>query len=307
MRDFILVPELPEVTTIVSDLNELVKGKTISDLEGDTPKLIKPLTLGQLKRKIVGLRMLRFERRAKYIIAFLGHEAATPKYALLWHMRMTGHLLFRDEKNESVKAKKYFADSRNQFIRFSISFSDGTRLDFSDVRKFGTLRLLLADKLESSKDIVSLGPDALNTKWTGERICEVICKKKIALKQVLLDQTIIAGIGNIYADEILWTTKINPLLKTQELSIDQCRALAKSIPEVLKKAVKARGTSIDDYRDVTGREGGYGKLRRVYQRKGEKCFRCGTTIARITVNGRGTHFCPSCQRLKVNKLRKQGV
>ena len=295
------MPELPEVTTIVSDLNRLVRGKIIGEISGNTPKLIKPLSLVEFSRRVKGLRFLQFERRGKYIIGYLGKKVGgsdSSTQVLIWHMRMTGHLLFRDEKKENKKAIELFGDSRNQFIRFSILFTDSTHLDFSDMRKFGTLRLLATKELDTYKGIALLGPDALLTKWQPEELRTILMKKNVALKQVLLDQSVIAGIGNIYADEILWTAKLHPLLKTSALNTKEVESLLKAMNAVLKKAVIERGSSVDDYRDALGRKGKYAKFHQVYRRTNKQCFRCGKKIVRITVNGRGTHFCPVCQKLK---------
>lgn len=295
------MPELPEVTTIVSDLNKLVCGKIIKKISGDTPKLIKPLSFVEFGKRVKGLVFLRFERRGKYVIGYLGRKVGNPDSStevLIWHMRMTGHLLFRDEKKESKEVSELFMDPRNQFIRFSILFTDDTHLDFSDMRKFGTLHLLAIDKLKNHKGITLLGPDALLTKWKPKELQTILTKKNMVLKQALLDQSVIAGIGNIYADEILWTAKLHPLLKTSALSISDVASLLKAIRAVLKKAILERGSSVDDYRDALGRKGKYANFHRVYRRTNKQCFRCGKKIARITINGRGTHFCPVCQKLK---------
>jgi len=298
------MPELPEVTTIVSDLNQLVRGKVIKEVSGDTPKLIKPLSFVEFGKRVKGLIFLRFERRGKYVIGYLGKKVDdynSSTQVLVWHMRMTGHLLFRDEKKENKEVAELFNDSRNQFIRFSILFTDNTHLDFSDMRKFGTLHLFVAEELESCKGVALLGPDALLTKWKPEKLKNVLTKRKLVLKQALLDQSVIAGIGNIYADEILWTAKLHPLLKTSELSTKEVAVLLKAIRVVLKKAIVERGSSVDDYRDAFGRKGKYANFHRVYRRTNKPCFRCGKKIVRITVNGRGTHFCPVCQKLKTRR------
>ncbi len=294
------MPELPEVTTITSDLNKLVKGKKVSGITTDTPKLIRPLKIEDLNKFLTGLTFIEFKRKGKYVIGILG-KGNKPSVAILWHMRMTGHLLYRDEKKETSQSKKYFSDPRNQFIRCSIKLNGGSRLDFSDVRKFGTLKVVHGADLESSGELSSLGPDALKTRWTGMVLKKLFEKRKKVVKQLLLDQKVLAGIGNIYADEILWTSMIHPNTFADKLTDAQYEVLAKSIREVLKRGVLARGTSIDDYRDLGGRKGGYGKLRRVYQRTGEPCFRCGKTIARMVVGGRGTHYCPNCQTVPAKR------
>ena len=289
------------MTTIVSDLNKLARGKIIKNVSGDTPKLIKPLSFSEFNNHVKGLCFLKFERRGKYVIGYLGkkvNDSNSSGKVLIWHMRMTGHLLFRDEKKENKKAVELFNDSRNQFVRFSMLFTDGTHLDFSDMRKFGTLHLLAAGKLKTHKGIAFLGPDALLTKWKPEKLQNILMKKNMILKQALLDQSVIAGIGNIYADEILWTAKLHPLLKTVALNLDEAKALLKATSTVLKKAILKRGSSTDDFRDASGRKGEYANFHRVYRRTNKPCFRCGKKIVRITVNGRGTHFCSVCQKLK---------
>jgi formamidopyrimidine-DNA glycosylase len=288
------MPELPEVTTIVSDLNKYVRGKKIKAIKGDTPKLIQPYSFSEFERLVRGKMFEGFERRGKFIVANLSSSASP--YTLVWHMRMTGHLLYRDGKKEDKESKKYFADRRNQYVRFSILFTDRTRLDYSDLRKFGTLHLFTAGEISKCKGIAILGPDALEHQWTAKELRERFEKKKVALKQALLDQTVIAGIGNIYADEILWESRLHPLLKTATLSLSECKRLIVSMKKILRAAVKHRGSSVDDYRDVSGKGGSYSKFHRAYQQEGKPCFRCGEKIVRIKVNGRGTCFCPVCQK-----------
>lgn len=319
------MPELPEVTTIVSDLNKLVRGKKIVAIKGDTPKLIQPYSFSEFEKRVTGKCFEKFERRGKFIIAYLSLisrsdlppigarpalrsevrlkgrlalRGGRPQISdlLAWHMRMTGHLLYRDEKNESKDAKEYFSDRRNQYIRFSIIFSDKTRLDFSDLRKFGTLHLFEGDEIGKCKGIATLGPDALEHPWKPVELQELLKRKNVALKQSLLDQTVIAGIGNIYADEILWTAKLHPLRKANTVSVEESKKIVLAMKKVLKSAVKHRGSSVDDYRDASGKAGDYSKFHRVYQRKNLPCFRCGEKIVRIKVNGRGTCFCPVCQK-----------
>lgn len=290
------MPELPEVTTIVSDLNKKATGRTIQKVEGDTPKLVKPLSLKAFEKKTKGLLFDHFERKAKFIIGYLRVSKGRIELAFIWHMKMTGHLLFRNEKKETEKQKEFFKEPKNQFIRLKIYFTDGTHLDFSDLRKFGSLRVVNLDEVENHPALKNLGPDALRHKWIAKELAARFQKRSIPVKKALLDQKIIAGIGNIYADEILWTAKIHPLKTANKLNDEELKKILAAAKIVLKKAVKARGTSIDDFRDLAGEKGNFGKLLNVYQKKGEKCLRCGTKIARISVGGRGTHFCPHCQK-----------
>jgi len=299
------MPELPEVTTIVNDLNKKAVGRVIKKVNGDTPKLIKPFKTDVFEKMIKDLSFDHFERKAKFIIGYLKRvNKEQPEWALIWHMKMTGHLLFRDERGEDEKQKNFFADPKNQFIRLRIDFADGTHLDFSDLRKFGSLRVVKPDEVENHPALRGLGPDALKYKWTFREFNSRLKKRTIPIKKAIMDQKLIAGIGNIYADEILWESKINPLKPANKLSKEESEKILISINSILKRAVRARGTSIDDFRDASGKKGNFGKLLNVYQRKGEKCLRCGTKIVRISVGGRGTHFCPNCQKYKVKTTKK---
>lgn len=289
------MPELPEVQTIVRDLNRSVRGKVIRDVLVHAEKIVAPLSGDVFRRRVRGRRIGTARRRGKFILLPLqGKDRST--LVLLWHMRMTGHPLFRDERRETADDRRFFADPRNQHVRLSFLFTDGTRLDYADVRKFGTLHLLTPAAVKTSPSLALLGPDALTGVWTPAHLYTTLRRRKKALKVALLDQTILAGIGNIYADEILWTIRVHPLLPTQRVTLPDTRRLARAIRAVLRRAVRARGTSIDDYRDLRGRGGTYGNLRRVYQRTGQPCFRCRTNIAKLVVGGRGTHICPRCQQ-----------
>ena len=308
------MPELPEVTTIVRDLTRAVRGKVIADVWTDTSKMLAPHSVRAFRRGVRGKAFLQFTRRGKFIIAHLGHGGwgmgqgtkrrhARPHgpgpitHALVWHLRMTGHPLYRDERRETRDGKlaAAFADPRNQHVRLSFHFTDGTRLDYSDVRKFGTIRLVRAQDLNSHPPLRLLGPDALTHRWTTSELCRLLKRRRKTLKQALLDQTVIAGIGNIYVDEILWASRLHPLRRTATLTPRACGRIVTSMRAVLRQAVLRRGTSIDDFRDLKGQKGRYGDIRRVYQRAGQPCFRCGARIATLRVGGRGTHVCPRCQ------------
>lgn len=288
--------------TIVRDLNRHARGRRIRDVIVHAPRLVSPLSAKTFRAQLVGKSFLTFERRGKFILA---HLAPAPSdlqpptsHILLWHMRMTGHPLFRNPKLEArnPQTAEAFRDPRNAHVRLSFRFTDGTRLDYSDVRKFGTLHLVDPRDISTHRSLVGLGPDALDPSWTAEKLHDALHKRKKALKVALLDQTVVAGIGNIYADEILWTAQLHPLLPTRRCTRADARGILRAMRTVLSRAVRARGTSFDDYRDLRGRRGRYGNIRRVYRRTGMACFRCGATIARLVVGGRGTHVCPQCQR-----------
>lgn len=298
-----IMPELPEVTTVVRELNRLVRGKTIRAVDVDTPKLLRPLTVTQFRRAVVGRTFGPFRRRAKFIVALLGNHRRSARqnasWVLLWHLGMTGHPLYRDPKTEreSPVLQRAMADPMNQHVRLTFHFTDGTRLEYADIRKFGKLELVRPSDLRAHPRLRKLGPEALEIARHPATFCEKLAAQRRSLKVVLLDQHVVAGIGNIYADEILWTARLHPLMKSNRLRSHECVTLSRAVRSVLTRAIRAHGTSIDDYRRVRGDKGHYGDIRKAYQRSGLPCQRCGTLIRRLVVGGRGTHVCPRCQRL----------
>ncbi|TSC71978.1 MAG: formamidopyrimidine-DNA glycosylase [Parcubacteria group bacterium Gr01-1014_38] len=303
------MPELPEVTTIVRELNRLVRGKTIGAIETNTAKLVKPLTVAQFQRAVTGMTFLAFRRRAKFILAYLGKRqplsSRNAQWVLLWHMGMTGHPLYRDPAAErrSQALQKSMADPMNQHVRFTFHFTDGTRLEYADIRKFGKIEPVRRADLPEHPQLRQFGPDALDLAARPGEFCEKLAAQQRSLKVALMDQRVVAGIGNIYADEILWAARLHPLLKSHRLRREQCITLSRAVRAVLERAIRARGTSIDDFRRVRGEKGHYGDLRKAYQRTGLPCPRCGTVIRRLVVGGRGTHLCPRCQRSPVARRR----
>lgn len=293
------MPELPEVTTIVRELNRAVRGKVIRDVWTDSPKLIRPLSPAAFRRRLRGMRFGRFRRRAKFILAELTRPASGRRADfLLWHMGMTGHPLYRDPKAEvrSRKRRTAMADPMNRHVRLTFHFSDGTCLEYADVRKFGKVEAVRAVDLPYHPQLVKLGPDALELAEDPQMLCERLKTRKKAVKVALLDQEVLAGVGNIYADEVLWKARIHPLLPTRRLTAGHCRALARALYAVLNAAIRAQGTSIDDYRRLSGTKGNYSDFLKAYRQTGLPCSRCGTLIRRLVVGGRGTHVCSRCQR-----------
>jgi len=286
------MPELPEVQTIVSDLNQKLKDHTIQGIWTDWPKsFFSPLK--KIKQEIKGRKVKGVRRRAKNILIDL-----TGDKTLLIHLKMTGHLLYRDKNWKKQTGKNHpLQDPYNQYIRTIFSLDHGKELAFSDLRRFGEIMLYDTGEENKLKRLKKLGPEPLEKKFTFSRFNQVLKGKKRKIKSVLLDQTVVAGIGNIYADEILWEAKINPQRQANNLAPSQKRRIFLALKKILNKAVKNRGTSVADYRDLAGKKGRYQTLRRVYQRKGKTCFRCSSSIKKIKVNNRGTYFCPKCQRL----------
>lgn len=295
------MPELPEVETIVRGLKKEVIGKMIKDIWTDWPKYFR-LSYGEkiFRKNLIGKKILDVQRRAKNILFYLSDD-----YVLLVHQKMTGHLMIgewemRQGKWESLDNGVLKNDRVNGYIRFLMKLDDGRMVALSDLRRFAKIICDRTEKISRLPDLQKLGPEPLVKDFTFKKFRDLFQNKKGKTKQILLDQNFISGIGNIYADEILWYAKIHPLKRVEELSVEELKILYRAIQFILKKAVKLKGSSFDDYRDVHGKKGNYMNVRYVYQRKGEKCSRCGMEIKKIKVGERGTHFCPKCQGLNNN-------
>jgi formamidopyrimidine-DNA glycosylase len=290
------MPELPEVETIVLDLRKKVLGRTFIDVWSDFKKMIKrPKDFEEFKKEIKGKKIEKIWRRGKNILFDLSEDKT-----LLIHQKLTGHLLLGKwelEKGEwQAKIPGPLAeDPMNRFLHLMFWLDDGRMLALSDLRKFAKVELL--DQEELKKELSSFGPEPLEKDFTFEKFKKCFENKKGKIKQVLMDQTVIAGIGNIYSDEILWMAKIHPFKEVKRLSDQELKKIYEAMREILPKAIEVGGESISDFRRVSGEKGGFDPLRKVYRREGEKCSRCGTIIKRIKLAGRSAHFCPSCQKL----------
>ena len=294
------MPELPEVETIKNDLLRLIKGVSILDVKALQKGSIRNIDFELFRKIVKGAKITNVKRRAKNLIIEL--NGAKPLYLLI-HFKMTGHMVLADAKHKIDSNGRWVLDGTeelhdpfNQYIRVIFYLSGGKILAFSDLRKFGWIKLLKKEELE--KELAGYGPEALEI--TFEDFRSRVSKKNVATKKVLMDQTVIAGIGNIYADDILWEAKIHPKILASKLSKNQLKEIYEAVPKILGEAIKARGTSTSDFRDAQGRRGNYGKKIKVYRRTDEPCLRCGTPISRISLGGRGTHFCPKCQKLTGN-------
>lgn len=270
------MPELPEVQTTVSELKEEVLNRAFLDVWTDTEKLFKKPDFKTFKKIIKGKKIKDVKRRGKNIIFELSES-----YSMLVHLKMTGHFLY-DNYDKS--------DPMNGYIRVKFILDNNKILALSDLRKFAKI------ELRKSKDLsLNLGPEPLSKEFTFKKFKSIL--KKGRIKQVLMNQEVIAGIGNIYADEILWQARVHPEKNALDLTEKELKSIYKSIKKILKKALELKGTSISDYRDISGKKGGFGKIRKVYRREGQKCERCGTVIKRKKIAQRSAHFCPTCQKL----------
>ena len=288
------MPELPEVETIVNDLNKKVPNLKIQDIWSDVEKF----KIKNLKSKIVGNKIEKIERVGKNILFFL-----TGGKIMLVHQKMTGHLMYGKWKIEKTSdgqekisslLKGPFQERVNNYIHLIFYLNNGWQIALSDLRKFAKVAVFDARSANEIKELKNLGPDALNMKFADFR--KNIAVKNGSVKQVLMNQEVIAGIGNIYGDEILWKARIHPERKANSLSLIALKKIFKATKDILKKAVKKRGTSISDFRDAHGKRGEYGDERLAYRREGKSCFRCKNKIARVKISGRSSCFCPACQK-----------
>ena len=289
------MPELPEVQTIVSDLNKKIIGRKIIGVWFDAPKLIKKPKPTEFEKKIKGLKIIEIKRRGKNILIYL-----TGDKLLLVHQKLTGHLLYGKWQIANGKAvsllKGLLQEKVNDYIHLIFYLDNGWQLALSDLRKFAKVLFGSKEEVEKLPDLTELGSEPLDKNFTVDKFMSLMNLKKGKIKQVLMNQEIIAGIGNIYSDEILWTAKINPFKSANQLKIKELKAIYSAMKIILKKAVKLRGTSIGDYRDTVGKAGGYAEIKKVYQREGEPCQRCKMPIKRVKIGGRSAHYCSKCQK-----------
>lgn len=266
------MPELPEVETIKRDLQQAILGKKIVKVCLHNPKVVRQPSPAVFKRSLEGRKIKNILRQAKLLI----FELSDGKFLTI-HLKMTGQLVYPGGGKNS---------------RVAIQFSDGSVLDFNDQRLFGELRVV--GDWKKLKFIQNLGPEPFDLTFSD--FTDMLSKKKTKIKSLLLDQSFISGIGNIYAAEILFRAKINPQRQAQRLTKSEKEALLKETKKVLSSAIKHGGSSVDDYIRVSGKPGDYVRFHRVYNRLGKPCFVCKSPIKRITQGGRGTYFCAKCQK-----------
>ena len=282
------MPELPEVQSVVSKLNILV-GKKIKDLP------VNHFFSKKLLAQVIGQKVISVNRRAKMI----NIELSNNKF-LVFHLKMTGQLIFVDGKGVAVggghptKPSQYDLKTVSPYTRIAIDFGNGSQIIFHDMRKFGWVKLLSDVELEvlSKKH----GPEPLLEDFTIKYLTNVLTKSSRAIKAVLLDQKLIAGLGNIYADEVLYATKVLPGRIAKKLNPNEIKLLYKNIKSILTKAIDKGGTSFNTFRGLEGEVGNYVKHLKVYGRGGQKCLSCGKQLTKTRLAGRGTVYCKNCQK-----------
>ncbi|MCU0678897.1 MAG: bifunctional DNA-formamidopyrimidine glycosylase/DNA-(apurinic or apyrimidinic site) lyase [Planctomycetes bacterium] len=285
------MPELPEVETIKNDLKKKILNKKITGVTVKLARIVKN-DPKLFRRILAGNSIQDIERIGKLMIARLEKG----EHYLLIHLKMTGQLLYC--QGETVIAgghslPKIVGCLPNKYSRVIFAFADGSHLFFNDLRTFGYLKLARGEELRIVKG--QYGLDPLSREFSGQKLNQILKNRQTNIKAMLLDQKSIAGIGNIYADEILFAAGVKPDRRAGSLRPGEIKKIASAVKRILKKAIKYRGTTFNDYVDAEGKVGGFVKRLKVYGREGESCRRCGAIIKKMKVAGRGTRHCPGCQ------------
>lgn len=273
------MPELPEVETIARGLRAALPGRRIVGVRlGKTDFIDDPAAI---ERELPGARIVAVRRHGKFLVLDLESSNGTAhNFSLLIHLGMTGRLVIC---NPDAPVPRH--------THVYLALDNGHELRYTDIRRFGRIEILPRESQE--KRLSSLGLDPLEVSET--QFIALLKARRARIKALLLDQHVLRGIGNIYADESLWRARIHPMRLGAKLTASELRRLHRAVRAVLNEAIQLRGSSIADYVDSEGNLGGFQRRHRVYQRHGKKCFRCGATIRRTIVAGRSSHFCPRCQ------------
>lgn len=281
------MPELPEVETIARRLREVLPGKTIESVV-----VLRAKSFGGDPMSLVGIKILAVERRSKIISVSLSN-----KQFLLVHLKMTGQLLYVDGARRlggGHPTSDFIDTLPSRHTRVITRFTDDTTLFFNDLRVFGWIHLVDADGKQ--QEMAKLAPDIINAAVTTAYLFEKLTKRSQAIKVVIMDNSVVAGVGNIYACDALHLAKINPLSKANTLSRAKVSRLLEAMQTVINLGIQHGGATIQHYKNVKGLVGKYQDIRRVYAREGESCQVCGTTILRVKQAGRSTFYCPECQK-----------
>lgn len=290
------MPELPEIETIVEGAKKRLIGKKIKRVEIRVPKIVNFL-VEEFKKGSIGAEIKNIRRFAKIIVIDLSNGNS-----ILIHLKLTGQLVFAGPgKTGQIEIEKgghpskvYDQPLPHNYTHVIFDFSDGSHLYFNDIRKFGYLKLVKTAEVEERPEIKNLGPEPLDG-WTYEDFRTKLTRRpRSKIKQVLMDQKFVSGIGNIYANEILFYARIRPDRNIETLSEEEKKNIFKSIQFILKKGIEMGGSSENTYVNLEGKKGGFMKYAKVYRKS--SCSICGGPVKRMTIGGRGTFYCPSCQK-----------
>lgn len=303
------MPELPEVETVRRGLSRLLPDKQIVAVDFDWPKSF-PNAPADVEQFVIGSKITDVKRRAKVLTIEL-----STNYSLVIHLKMTGQLVFvggvdklTANSRQPSAGQRFGAGHPNDSLvgelpdkstRVTLKFNDGSHLFFNDQRKFGWMRLIPTPEVQNLDFFKKVGPEPLSPDFTWQIFRDRCNRRKNSnVKAVILDQTVLAGIGNIYADESLWGAKIHPSTLVRDISSNKFHKLYDEIVFVLNMAIEKGGSTNRNYVNAEGKKGSYMDFARVFRREGQSCPRCKSTIDKIRVAGRGTHICPHCQKLR---------
>lgn len=278
------MPELPEVETVKNTLKNLILHKTVRDIDVFYEKMIRNVDVKTLQNLLINKELSDIKRYGKHLV-FVFDDLL-----LISHLRMEGKYFIKPLDQPKTK---------HEHVIFY--FTDGTSLRYNDTRKFGTFDLIKKEDLFTSSPVSKIGPEPWDKRLTVSYLQKKLEKKSIAIKSALLDQTIISGLGNIYVDEVLFLSKIHPETESKNISKYKLKEIIKNSAFVLQKAINLGGTTIRSYTSSLGVTGRFQNQLFVHTKQGESCALCQTQIQKIKVNGRGTYYCPKCQKKKIEK------
>ena len=289
------MPELPEVETVRRGLSELIVGKTVSGVSVlDSPKSF-PNDRNTVDGFMIESVVTAVERRAKVLLVSL-----STNYSLVIHLKMTGQLVYRGQTSFGAghPNDSLIGELPDRSTRVVIDFDDGSHLFFNDQRKFGWVKLIPTPEVPNMAFIKKVGPEPLEDNFTSaEFIPRIRRRAGTTIKAAILDQAVLAGVGNIYADESLWSAKIHPSTRVRDVTDKQLKKLLSSIKAVMNLSIEKGGSTDRNYVDAEGKKGSYLAFANVFRREGQPCNRCGASIEKIRVAGRGTHVCSVCQTI----------
>lgn len=291
------MPELPEVETIKEGINDIVQGKVFEDVE-IIDKKVALFSKQEFEDKIKGQELDRAIRRAKILII-----KTKSKYGLMIHLKMTGQVIVEDragKKEGGGHPDKAYSGKKlpHKYTKIIFRFDDGSKMYFNDLRRFGWIKIVDLNNLDQLPQISKLGPEPFSNDFNPGYLEKVFERRERSnIKNLLMDQSAVAGIGNIYASEALFLAGIDPRRKAGSISNKEIEKIYQSVKKVLKKAIEVGGTSSDSYVDARGEQGDYLKQAYVYGREGATCRRkeCHGEVEKIKINNRGTYFCSRCQ------------
>jgi len=289
------MPELPEVEVVKRSLINKIQNSIIKAVKINDGRLRYKIDKNQFK-KIIGLKLIKILRRSKYLLFFFKNDKV-----MLVHLGMTGKFFFINYKNTKYKTSFYYEMSDNKdhkHDRVIFYLSRNQKLVFNDVRKFGYIKLLNKNDLKNDYHLKDLGPEPLNKEFNFFYFKNYIKGRKRVIKNILMDQKFVSGLGNIYVNEILFFSGINPQKKTKNLSNLNIKKIVKFTKKILSKAIKLGGSSIRDFSSTSGKKGSFQQNFMVYGRKGKKCLnrKCKNIIIKIVISNRASFFCAKCQK-----------